>query len=165
MPGAGAPLVKSFVSGGCDNMLKVWRFDEARGVWAVEQVRQGYGGLPQDCVLLCLASLHCCSILHGLQALGGHSDWVRDVAWAPNLGMPANTIASAGQDGKVLIWTQSEPGGTWTPKLLTDFKTVVWRVSWSVFGNVLAVSDASGAVSLWKEALDGDWTQIQRVAE
>lgn len=26
---------------------------------------------------------------------------VRDVAWAPNLGLPMNTIASAGQDGKV----------------------------------------------------------------
>ena len=28
---------------------------------------------------------------------GGHSDWVRDVAWAPSLGMPFHTIASAGQ--------------------------------------------------------------------
>ena len=29
--------------------------------------------------------------------LAGHSDWVRDVAWAPNLGLPLNTIASASQ--------------------------------------------------------------------
>ena len=29
--------------------------------------------------------------------LAGHSDWVRDVAWAPNLGLPFNTIASASQ--------------------------------------------------------------------
>lgn len=28
---------------------------------------------------------------------GGHSDWVRDVAWAPSLGLPFHTIASAGQ--------------------------------------------------------------------
>ena len=33
--------------------------------------------------------------------LTGHNDWVRDVAWAPNLGLPMNTIASAGQDGQV----------------------------------------------------------------
>lgn len=26
-----------------------------------------------------------------------HTDWVRDVAWAPNMGLPLNTIASAGQ--------------------------------------------------------------------
>ena len=135
MPGAGMPLVKSFVSGGCDSLVKVWRFDEGRGVWAVEQ------------------------------ALTGHTDWVRDVAWAPNLGMPSNTIASAGQDGRVLIWTQSQPGGPWQPKQLADFKATVWRVSWSVFGNVLAVSDASGAVTLWKEALDGEWSQIQRTQD
>jgi protein transport protein SEC13 len=35
------------------------------------------------------------------QALHGHQDWVRDAAWAPNLGMPLSTIASAGQDGQV----------------------------------------------------------------
>ncbi len=29
--------------------------------------------------------------------LAGHTDWVRDVAWAPNLGLPFNTIASASQ--------------------------------------------------------------------
>lgn len=30
-------------------------------------------------------------------ALAGHTGWVRDVAWAPNLGLNANTIASASQ--------------------------------------------------------------------
>jgi hypothetical protein len=35
------------------------------------------------------------------EALPGHSDWVRDVAWAPSLGLPRSTIASAGQDGQV----------------------------------------------------------------
>ena len=79
--------------------------------------------------------------------------------------MPSNTIASAGQDGKVLIWTQSEPAGPWAAKQLADFKQTVWRVSWSVFGNVLAVSDGSGAVTLWKEALDGEWTQVQRTQD
>ena len=57
--------------------LQIWHFDESKRQWA----QQG-------------------------QPLKGHTDWVRDVAWAPNLGMPMNTIASAGQDGKVLIWTE-----------------------------------------------------------
>jgi protein transport protein SEC13 len=35
--------------------------------------------------------------------LPGHTDWVRDAAWAPNLGLPMNTIASAGQDGQVRL--------------------------------------------------------------
>ncbi|KAI7979157.1 hypothetical protein LOK49_Contig480G00004 [Camellia lanceoleosa] len=35
-------------------------------------------------------------------ALQMHTDWVRDVAWAPNLGLPKPTIASASQDGRVI---------------------------------------------------------------
>ena len=56
-------------------------------------------------------------------ALSGHTDWVRDVAWMPNLGLPCSTLASAGQDGKVLIWSESrEVPGTWTSTLLHDFQ-------------------------------------------
>ena len=29
--------------------------------------------------------------------LEGHSDWVRDVAWAPSIGLPRSTIASCSQ--------------------------------------------------------------------
>ena len=57
--------------------MQIWQLDETKRQW----VQQG-------------------------DALSGHSDWVRDVAWAPNLGMPMNTMASAGQDGKVIIWTE-----------------------------------------------------------
>ena len=54
-------------------------------------------------------------------ALAGHSDWVRDVAWAPNLGLPANTLASAGQDGRVFVWAE-QAGGGWERTLLQDFQ-------------------------------------------
>jgi protein transport protein SEC13 len=129
-PGSGAPLVRRLVTAGCDNLARIWVYDEARGAWAKEH------------------------------ELKGHTDWVRDAAWAPNLGQPKNTIATAGQDGKVLIWTQREPGGAWSSAVLSDFKAVVWRVSWSVFGNVLAVADGSNTVTLWKEAVDGEWAQV-----
>lgn len=39
-------------------------------------------------------------------ALAGHTGWVRDVAWAPNLGLNANTVASASQ---VLAAAQPRP--------------------------------------------------------
>ena len=49
--------------------------------------------------------------------LTGHTDWVRDVAWAPSLGLPTSMIASAGQDGKVFIWVErgdgARGGGGW----------------------------------------------------
>jgi protein transport protein SEC13 len=35
------------------------------------------------------------------------------------------------------------------------FDTVLWRVSWSLSGNILAVSGGDNKVSLWKENLKG----------
>jgi protein transport protein SEC13 len=60
----------------------------------------------------------------------------------------------------VFIWTQNEPGGAWNHRLLNDFGAPVWRLSWSVMGNVLAVSDANNLVTVWKESVDGKWDQI-----
>ncbi len=31
------------------------------------------------------------------EELHGHTDWVRDVAWAPNIGLPGEHIATASQ--------------------------------------------------------------------
>jgi protein transport protein SEC13 len=104
-----------------------------------------------------------------------HQDWVRDVAWAPSIGLPSSTIASCSQvgllanfqDGAVLIWTQERPGAAWTYKLLGDKKSpqIVWRVSWSVTGNILAVSGGDNKVTLWKESLDGKWKAISTIGE
>lgn len=97
-----------------------------------------------------------------------HTGWVRDVAWAPNLGLPRNVIASAGQDGKVLIWVEeaSNPGA-WKHSVVKDFGKTrpVWSVSWSTIGNVLAVSsagpdDTEGGVELFKEGVDGTWEPV-----
>lgn len=122
---------KRLATGGCDNCVKVWAYGDATRAWAQDGA-----------------------------TLAGHSDWVRDVAWAPSFGLPVSTIASAGQDGKVLVWGERAEGGGWAPALLHDFKQPVWRLSWSVSGNLLSVSDASNAVTLWKEGVDGQWQQI-----
>ena len=79
--------------------------------------------------------------------LEAHYDWVRDTAWAPSLGSARQTIASCGQDRRVVIWTQRE-GGSWVPKILHTFEDVVWHVSWSVSGNILAVSGGDNKVRL-----------------
>lgn len=94
------------------------------------------------------------------ESLQAHTDWVRDVAWAPNLGLPRNVMASGGQDGQVFAWSE-KPSGGWERRLVHDFKPQpVWRVSWSLTGNILAVSDGSNQVTLWKESLDGLWQQV-----
>lgn len=40
------------------------------------------------------------------QKLEAHSDWVRDVAWAPSIGLPTSTIASCSQV-RPLLWGQA----------------------------------------------------------
>ena len=65
--GARSPPVKRFASAGCDNIVKIWGFSEETQAWVEEDV------------------------------LEGHADWVRDVAWAPNIGLPRSYIATASQ--------------------------------------------------------------------
>ena len=125
--------VQKLCSGGCDNTVKIWKL--TNGAWKM------------DC----------------FPALQKHDDWVRDVAWAPNLGLPKSTVASASQDGKVIIWTVAKDGDKWEHKVLHDFKAPVWRVSWSLTGNILAVSDGNNKVTLWKEEVDGEWQQVTTI--
>ncbi|PIK60093.1 hypothetical protein BSL78_02998 [Apostichopus japonicus] len=125
--------VKRIVTGGCDNLAKVWK--EENGEW------------QQEC-----------------QPLEAHSDWVRDVAWAPSIGLPHSMIATCSQDGRVIIWTNEDSAGnSWTPKILNTFSDVVWNVSWSITGNILAVSGGDNKVSLWKESLEGQWVCVSNV--
>ena len=49
--------------------------------------------------------------------------------------------------------------------LPVSFACAVWRVSWSVTGNILAVSGGDNQVTLWKESLLGEWTQIGQLSE
>merc|ERR1740139_748855 len=54
---------------------------------------------------------------------------------------------------------------TWEPKLLNRFDAPVWRLSWSVTGSILAVSSGDSTVTLWKQNLDGDWSQVSTVQD
>jgi protein transport protein SEC13 len=125
--------VKRFVSGGCDNLVKIWR--EENGEWIEEQ------------------------------KLEAHADWVRDVAWAPSIGLMHDVIASCSQDKQVFIWTNDGTSLGWTPKLLHKFSDVVWHLSWSITGNILAVSGGDNKVSLWKENTECQWSCISNVAK
>jgi len=125
----GQVTVKRFVSGGCDNMVKIWK--EENEQW-VEEVK-----------------------------LEGHSDWVRDVAWAPSIGLSRMKIASSSQDRRVIIWNNHDgEGATWTPEPLHLFEDVIWHVSWNFVGDVLAVSGGDNQVSLWKKREVGTWECI-----
>ena len=74
-------------------------------------------------------------------------------------------IASCSQDGDVIIWTQDQEaaGAEWVAKILHTFQDTVWRVSWSITGNILAATTADNKVTLWKESLDGEWKLVKEL--
>lgn len=130
-----AVIPKRMVSGGNDNMVKVWR-ENSDKLWVME---------------------HC---------LQGHTDWVRDVAWAPVVAFNTNTIASCGQDRRVIIWRcKNLDINEWETRELQVFDDVLWHVSWSLCGTVLAVSGGDNKISLWKENLQKQWVQISETVE
>ncbi|KAF2739842.1 Sec13 protein-like protein [Polyplosphaeria fusca] len=94
--------------------------------------------------------------------LPGHTDWVRDVSWSPTV-LSKSYIASASQDKTVRIWTSSDLR-EWKSTVL-NVEAVAWRVSWSLSGNVLAVSTGDNRVSLWKERLSGGWECVKTIEE
>ena len=128
------PNNKRIVTAGCDNTVKIWKFDAASTEWEKK------AELGRDA---------------GGQRIG-HDDWVRDAAWAPSLGLPGSVIASCSQDRKVMIWKETEPDKWEGADLATEkFAAPVWRVSWSLTGNILAVSCGDNSVTLWKESVAG----------
>lgn len=128
---SGFQYKKRIASGGCDNLVKIWVLNEKENKWIEEET------------------------------LDAHSDWVRDVAWAPNCGLKESILASCSLDCRVIIWRKKD--SQWTHQILHKFNDAIWHVSWSIAGNILAVSGADNKVSLWKEALDGSWMCVSDV--
>lgn len=122
------------VTGGCDNLVKLWTFDQEK--WVEEP----------------------------LQKEKAHLDWVRGVAWAPATGDEKTMIASCSQDKKVIIWSRPSAGGEWQLETI-QMKDVVWSVSWSITGGILATAGGDNHVTLWKEDTFGKWNQVGSLAE
>lgn len=139
------------VTGGCDNRIRFWKKDmNGSGQWELD-----------------VAPIDTSTITH--------TDWVRDVAWAPSILPNTNMVASCSEDRTVIIWTQvqdknndaSASESPWVPTLLNTFEEPVWRVSWSVTGSILAVSSGDNTVTLWKKTFGGGsgWAQVSSVHE
>lgn len=122
---------RRLVTGGADKQVRIWRHDVHTGQWAEQH------HFPP----------------------GEHTDWVRDVAWRPNMGIPANTIASCAEDGTVVIWEQAMSGQQWRKQQQWNLDASAWQLSWSATGSILAVSTSSNQVLLYKESLHG-WESV-----
>ena len=70
--------------------------------------------------------------------IGSCQDWVRDVSCAPSLGLPGHFLAVCSQDKHVYIYATSDYQDFKMQKI--PLKDVVWRVNWSLVGQILAAS-------------------------
>lgn len=121
-------ISKRFVSGGTDELVKIWRFDQNESSWNEEF------------------------------KLIGHGDNVRSVAWCPDVGSSISKIASCSQDGKVIVWTfDIFKSDGWIAEILKKYDEPCWHVSWSPNGTTLVVSYGDNKFSLWKQSIENKW--------
>ncbi|KAJ1657169.1 GTPase-activating protein S13 [Dispira simplex] len=128
-------IIRRLATGGCDNLVKIWVHRDQE--WVEDTV------------------------------LDVHTDWVRDVAFAPNFGLAKTYLASCSQDKTVVISIHDAETNTWSKVPLREdkFPDVVWRVSWSLTGNALAVSCADNKITVWKQNLEGKWECAEELQE
>lgn len=131
--GSAAP--RRFASGGCDNLVKIWKYDADANSYINEAT------------------------------LEGHSDWVRDVAWSPSVLSKNYIASASQDKTVIIWTQEGDGPWEKKLLKSDRFPDVVWRVSWSLSGNVLAVSGGDNKVTLWKENLDGDWEPAGEVDE
>jgi len=130
--GGATTTSRKFASCGCDHVVKIWQWNFQDSQW------------------------------NTIATLSGHTDWVRDVAWAPIPGASSHAlVASCSEDKNVLIW--KERGGKWKQSAQIKFSDRVWSVSWSELGNILAVASGESQVQLFKEGVDGKWHDVSKV--
>ncbi|EMD00914.1 hypothetical protein BAUCODRAFT_188970 [Baudoinia panamericana UAMH 10762] len=137
-PGRQEGPQRRFVTGGSDNLVKLWSYSSTT---------QSYDNVA---------------------TLQGHRDWVRDVAWSPTpLSKQYIASASQDHTVRIWTLAAGEDianAGAWHSEEL-NFEVVMWRASWSMAGNVLAASGGDNRVSLWKEKLKGGWECVKTIEE
>ncbi|KTB14515.1 Protein transport protein SEC13-2 [Nakaseomyces glabratus] len=125
--------VKQFISGGNDNLVKIWKFDDDQETYVVADT------------------------------LEGHKDAVTAVDWSPTT-LLQSYVASVSNDKQCLVWTQdhSSKKNDWKKISVNEgkFEQKLGSVSWSLSGNLLAVSDDDKNVTIWKESGDGKWEEV-----
>ncbi|AAS51425.1 ACR199Cp [Eremothecium gossypii ATCC 10895] len=128
--------LRRIATGGADNLVKIWKYNPEANTYLLEDT------------------------------LAAHADWVRDVAWSPSV-LPRAYLATVSQDRTCIIWTQENNQGPWTKTLLKEdkFPDVLWRASWSLSGNILALSGGDNKVTLWKENLEGKWESAAEIEQ
>lgn len=128
-----APIPR-LVTCGQESTVRIWRYSRADQTWLHE---------------------------HDLQ--DSPSSTQREVAWAPNVGLPFSYVAAGSDERYVTIWLQDGLDGVWRAVALPPFEDAVVRISWSLVGTFLLVSCANDSASIWKEDVHGGWSQVSKL--
>ncbi|KAH3683463.1 hypothetical protein WICPIJ_005568 [Wickerhamomyces pijperi] len=127
---------RRFVTGGCDNLVKIWKFNPELNTYELE---------------------------HSLE---GHTDWVRDVAWSPSVLVRSYIASASQDKTVCIWTQEKQGAPWVKQMLTEEkFPDVCWRANWSLSGNVLAVSGGDNKVTLWRENLDGKWESAGQIDE
>ena len=120
------------VTGGCDNLVKVWRL--SAGQWQSIATLEGHADWVRSVAWspLSLSSSY-----------------------------KVHTIASCSPDKTVCIWTSSDGGAQWQKKQVITLTFPLWRVSWSVSGHLLAIAGSSDSSLVYAvDSATGQWAQV-----
>ena len=125
-------------------------------------------------------------------AMRCHSDCVRGVSWASDMGRSYQLIATASRDRTVKLWalhrrvsgdeacvTATSGGGagggggggeqggpgSWTGSCIAELshRSQVWRVQWNASGSMLATSEDDGSVKIYRQDASGGWRHAEPV--
>ena len=92
-----------------------------------------------------------------VQALSGHTSWVRGLAFAPD----GSWLASASWDGTVKLWEVGEEGSLRARQALVGHTEKVQCVAWSPDGRTLASGSFDHTIRLWDGKAGSSWTVLQ----
>ena len=87
-----------------------------------------------------------------------YSAAVRDITFAGSSGLPYNLVATCTDNCEVHIYKHTE--GKWTQSTRIKSKLPVWKASWSLLGNLLAVSAANNVVNVYEEKEIDNWELV-----
>lgn len=88
----------------------------------------------------------------------------REVAWAPNVGLPFTYIAAGAEEGFAVVWSQDRASGEeWQCTVLPQHDGSVTKLSWSQAGTFLLVSYADGTAVMWKEVATSKWEIVSEL--
>ena len=100
-----------------------------------------------------------------LNDLPPNTPCIRDINWAPNVGLPFTYLAASTDDGNIIVWRQDGIEGLWQHHLIDTGRNgdgvAVVRLHWSGVGSVLVSVWRDGKSAMWLEGNKGEWKLAQ----